>query len=104
LFVPQQITPWPVGGDHPRRAAASSYGLSGTNVHAIIEQAPEHVPEQSPGQQPGERLFPLSSTSANQLRCTADRLAHWVSTHRDVDLADLAYTLTRRRTHRPFRT
>ena len=104
LFVPQQITPWPVGGDHPRRAAASSYGLSGTNVHAIIEQAPDQVPARESGPRPGERLFPLSSTSADELRRTAERLANWLATHRDVDLADLAYTLTRRRTHRPVRT
>ncbi len=106
LFVPQHITPWPVAGDHPRRAAASSYGLSGTNVHAIVEQAPAQTTHRSstpPRQENAERLFPLSSTSAGELRCTAGRLAHWLTGHRDVDLADLAYTLTRRRTHRPFR-
>lgn len=109
LFVPQELTPWPSNGHHLRRAAVSSYGLSGTNVHAIVEQAPEQVPESAVRE--GVSLsttaslpFALSSTSADELRHTAGRLANWVQAHDDVALPDLAYTLARRRVHRPLRT
>ena len=81
----------------------SSYGLSGTNVHAILEQAPETVMAEG-GSTESPMLFPLSSTSVEELRHTADRLADWVQAHDDVALPDLAYTLARRRTHRPVRT
>ena len=114
LFVPQENTPWPTNGHAPRRAAVSSYGLSGTNVHAIVEQAPEQAPEaaapedisaeSTESSMAAPLLFPLSSTSAEELRRTAGRLADWVDAHEDVALPDLAYTLARRRTHRPVRT
>ncbi|MCX6481853.1 MAG: sulfolipid-1 biosynthesis phthioceranic/hydroxyphthioceranic acid synthase [Mycobacterium sp.] len=109
LFVPQEITPWPAIGQGPRRAAVSSYGLSGTNVHAVVEQAPEPIGPQTtsadPDGTPGAPLlFALSSTSAAELRRTASQLAHWASVHDDVALSDLAYTLARRRGHRPVRT
>ena len=111
LFVPQEITPWPTNGHHPRRAAVSSYGLSGTNVHAVLEQAPERAPEAAAPEDISAEaattaplLFALSSTSADELRRTAGRLADWVQAHDDVALPDLAYTLARRRAHRPVRT
>ncbi len=114
LFVPQEITPWPTNGHHLRRAAVSSYGLSGTNVHAILEQAPEQAreaaapedisAESTESSMAAPLLFPLSSTSADELRRTAGRLADWVAAHDDVALPDLAYTLARRRTRRPVRT
>ncbi len=110
LFVPTENTAWPTKGQAPRRAAVSAYGFSGTNAHAIVEQAPETLATDAQrngstgAAAAGPRLFPLSSTSAEELRRTAARLADWVEAREDVVLPDLGYTLARRRAHRPVRT
>jgi mycolipanoate synthase len=114
LFVPQANTPWPTNGGRPRRAAVSSYGISGTNVHAIVEQAPQPAPHESAASPDieGPLSFPVSATSAEQLRVTAARLAQWVDEHASsangagdaAGLRDLGYTLSRRRAHKPVRT
>jgi polyketide synthase 5 len=108
LFVPQEITPWPTNGGQPRRAAVSAYGISGTNVHAIVEEAPASLSPNGALTRPsrdGALLLPLSSSSANGLRDTARRLADWVDAHAaELAAPDLAYTLARRRGHRSVRT
>ncbi|OBI41720.1 polyketide synthase [Mycobacterium kyorinense] len=104
LFVPTAATPWPSRQDQERRrAAVSSYGLSGTNVHAVLEEAPDVAPhdEVSPA---GPLVYALSATSTEALRRTSARLAEWISARADqLVAADLAYTLARRRGHRPVR-
>ncbi|AKN16434.1 mycocerosic acid synthase (polyketide synthase) [Mycobacterium haemophilum DSM 44634] len=113
LFVPQDSTTWPVDGEQPRRAAVSSYGISGTNVHAILEEAPAasgDSAKESPAAAKGDGplLFAVSATSAEQLHATAARLADWVDEHgsrtKRAGLWDLGYTLSRRRGYRPVRT
>ncbi|MBJ7399432.1 sulfolipid-1 biosynthesis phthioceranic/hydroxyphthioceranic acid synthase [Mycolicibacterium sp.] len=109
LFVPQEATEWPVDESiAPRRAAVSSYGMSGTNVHAVLEQAPAPMAvgaDNTGADATSEQLiFPVTSSSADGLRATSEHLADWVeAAGDDLNLGDLAYTLARRRGHRPVR-
>ncbi|MFD5405597.1 SDR family NAD(P)-dependent oxidoreductase [Streptomyces griseorubiginosus] len=78
--------------DRPRRAAVSSFGVSGTNAHVVIEQAPEEA-EQDPSAEPACVLpYALSAKTPEALAGQASRLAGWV---RDGSggLGDLAYSL-----------
>ena len=109
LFVPQETTGWPVDESvAPRRAAVSSYGMSGTNVHAVLEQAPEPTPADSgrgvAGAAVEQLIFPVTSSSVDGLRQTSESLADWIeAAGDDLNLGDLSYTLARRRGHRPVR-
>jgi acyl transferase domain-containing protein/acyl carrier protein len=106
LFVPAATTSWPSRpGQTMRRAAVSSYGVTGTNAHAVLEQAPQSEGPADLHAPAGPQLFALSATSADALRQTSRRLAEWVTARTDqVVPSDLAYTLARRRAHRPVRT
>ncbi|BBY97201.1 sulfolipid-1 biosynthesis phthioceranic/hydroxyphthioceranic acid synthase [Mycolicibacterium fallax] len=106
LFVPQRTTDWPVADTEPRRAAVSAYGLSGTNVHAVIEQAPQPSPAPEPRTDTGPALFAVSASSPEALQRSADRLAHWVAGpfgDTGATLPELAHTLACRRGHRRVR-
>ncbi|GGV14052.1 type I polyketide synthase [Streptomyces spectabilis] len=67
--------PWPTTG-RPRRAAVSSFGVSGTNAHLIVEQAPVEEPsaEESAGSLPVVPVV-VSARSPEALRAQAERLA-----------------------------
>ncbi|MFL5911049.1 MAG: SDR family NAD(P)-dependent oxidoreductase, partial [Gaiellaceae bacterium] len=82
-------TSW-AAGEQPRRAAVSSFGLSGTNAHLILE---ERVSE-SAGQRVSGRPAPLlvSAKSEPALAAQVERLRSHLSSH-DVDLHDAAFTL-----------
>ncbi|MFE9747849.1 SDR family NAD(P)-dependent oxidoreductase [Saccharothrix saharensis] len=78
-----QAREWVV--DRPRRAAVSSFGISGTNAHVVLEQAPAQAEvERVDGPVP-------VVVSARTPQALADQLARLAEA--DVPVADLAHTL-----------
>ncbi|QZL04429.1 acyltransferase domain-containing protein [Streptomyces sp. BHT-5-2] len=100
FFVPVTALDWPAV-EGPRVAAVSSYGMSGTNAHALVMQAPQR--EVGSSTEPSSAaLFPVSAGSAQALAATAERIADWLETDRTF-LRDVGHTLARCREHRSAR-
>ncbi|WP_437592933.1 type I polyketide synthase [Sorangium sp. So ce1000] len=95
--------PWQTDG-HPRRAGISSFGVSGTNAHIIVEEAPAATPapvaHASAAPAPPSALpFVLSAKTEAALRGQAERLRAHLATQPDVSLLDLSYSLATTRSH-----
>ncbi len=87
---------WTVDG-RPRRAAVSSFGISGTNAHVILEQAPTEVSESTRGAS-GLSVLPwvISARSAEALTAQASRLLAHVRAHPGLDPVDVGCSLAGR--------
>ncbi|WP_318205435.1 SDR family NAD(P)-dependent oxidoreductase [Streptomyces sp. SCL15-4] len=82
---------WPADGE-PRRAAVSSFGISGTNAHVIVEAAPETEPRAADPAWTGPLPLVLSGNGARGLAAQARRLLDHLATTADP-VPDIAHTL-----------
>ena len=83
FYVVDRLTDWDevAGSATPHRAALSSFGIGGTNVHAILEQAP---PRHTSPADAERKLFliPLSARADDRLRDYALKLLDFLAPDR----------------------
>ncbi|WP_176947115.1 type I polyketide synthase [Lentzea fradiae] len=85
--------PWPEG---TRRAAVSSFGISGTNAHVVLE----HSAARPDGARREQQVpFLLSGKTPQALTAQARRLREHLIAHPDLVRADVALTLATGRGH-----
>ncbi|WP_261864158.1 type I polyketide synthase, partial [Mycobacterium marinum] len=100
-----EAIPWPDTG-RARTAGISSFGISGTNAHLIVQEAPQdNTADPSPSDvcEPLFRVWPVSGRTTEALSAQAERLGQYLVDHPDLDLTDLAYSLATTRAHHAYR-
>jgi acyl transferase domain-containing protein len=100
VTVVGERTPWPAG-DGPRVAALSSFGLSGTNSHVLIEEPPSAEARTSPRR--AQSLLVLSARDDAALRELAGRYERWLAAHPEVPFEEVCATAATGRLHLPRR-
>ncbi len=103
LVIPAESVPWK-RSDKPRFAGVSGFGISGTNAHVILEEAPARGPRDEPAREASSYLLPLSARSPASLAALARSYALRLSTpERAAPLRDLVFSASTRRTHHSHR-
>lgn len=101
VFVNDRLIDWQTDG-FPRRCGISAFGLSGTNSHIILEEAPaagEHSQENDTSPQ----IFTLSAKSETVLKKLVARYTDYLATRPEMNLNDLCYTANTGRGHYRYR-
>ncbi|MFC9161970.1 SDR family NAD(P)-dependent oxidoreductase [Streptomyces fungicidicus] len=96
FYVNTELRPWAAGSDGTRRAAVSSFGVSGTNAHIVFEEAPDAAHHSTAST---AHLVTLSAATAGQLAEQAERLIEHCERRPGLDPGDISFTLLLGRRH-----
>ncbi|MBW4673438.1 MAG: type I polyketide synthase [Desmonostoc geniculatum HA4340-LM1] len=96
--VPTELIPWSVPGGS-RLAGVSAFGMSGTNVHLIVEEAPELLSKEQPTIERSHHLLTLSAKTEQALLELVNRYQTFLLDHPHLSIADICYTANTGRSH-----
>jgi len=96
----REAVPWP-RCERPRRIAISAFGMSGTNAHLVLEEAPAAGPRPAPAPRRSGRApvaLTVSARSEAALRAQAERLRAHLAERPELAAPDVARSLVDTRT------
>jgi acyl transferase domain-containing protein/acyl carrier protein len=99
FYIDRKTRDWQVEDGAPRRAGISSFGITGANVHVVLEEYMPSRPRGSAAAGLEEKLekpviFTLSAANEERLNEYARRFAGFLERHAAVlSLVDIAYTM-----------
>jgi len=99
FYVKKEIHQWK--STEPLRAGVSSFGIGGTNVHLVLEEAPQK--KQNVEKEESE-LFLFSAKTKDSLQSYLSKFREFLNTQEDILLNEVAYTLQTGRKHFDYRT
>ncbi len=102
VVVPTQLTPW-LRNSQPRIAGVSSFGISGTNAHVVLEEAPIPKPRPIVTKTSPAYLLTLSAKTETALKQLAIRYQNHLTTHPDLLLGDICFSAYTGRAHFKYR-
>ncbi|MER5936568.1 type I polyketide synthase [Streptomyces sp. NPDC001928] len=94
----REPVPWP-DYDRPRRVGVSSFGVSGTNAHVILEQGPVEPESEQPAEPSGDVPWVVSGKTASALDAQLDRLRAGI----EGSAQDVGHALATGRARFPYR-
>ncbi len=102
FVIPTENLPW-ARGDEPRLAGVSSFGMSGTNAHVILEEAPRDKADSAVEAAASSYLLPVSARSPEALQTLTRAYADMLAEANGARLSDIVATASLRRGHHDHR-
>ena len=90
ITVANRLTDWNVKGK-PRTAGVSSFGLSGTNVHVVLEESPD-LPGSQPDNSTPAYIVNISAKTGSALQKLAESYTAFFKKPSPYRLRDISYT------------
>jgi len=100
FYVNDTLTPWKATAAHPLRAGVSAFGIGGTNVHVVLEEAPLAGKIEEEGD---TELVLFSAKTADGLANQVAALQSFLTVEKPA-IPDIAFTTQQGRAHFRYRT
>ncbi|MEC2758639.1 type I polyketide synthase, partial [Bacillus cereus] len=100
FYINTDLVNWQSDDNDLLRAGVSAFGYGGTNVHIVLEEAPKVKSSASTRE---KKLMVLSARSKEALNNATVNMVQYLESNKDVELADVAYTLQTGRRPFPYR-